>query len=207
MQVNEIFTSLSGEPDGWNNKGGLTTFIRLQGCNLRCIYCDTPQALQCSEGKGMTIAEIVTQCDTYHVVITGGEPLLQKDCGDLIEAVIRTGRLVTVETNGTLKLPFQAPELRYVVDYKLNCELRLEALYAELYSTDVIKFVLCNMVEYLGVVKLIRNPYWHAKRVFSPAQITQHHDVWPKALAQQMIEDHIEAVTLSTQLHKELNLR
>ena len=108
MRIAEIFTSIQGEGD---SSGYPTVFIRLSGCNLRCVYCDTPYA-QDGAGTDMSPAQVadeVIQAGVGHVCITGGEPLLQQD--DLLPLLqmLRDAQVeVSIETNGTIDFrPFQ----------------------------------------------------------------------------------------------------
>ncbi|MFM7206569.1 MAG: 7-carboxy-7-deazaguanine synthase QueE [Planctomycetaceae bacterium] len=102
MRISEIYASLQGEG---LLAGTPSTFVRTSGCNLRCIWCDTPFTSWRPEGREMTAAvvlAVVEQLAPRHVVVTGGEPLLSAEvatfCGDL-----RTrGLHVTVETAGTV---------------------------------------------------------------------------------------------------------
>jgi 7-carboxy-7-deazaguanine synthase len=98
LSVNETFVSIQGE-------GGLigapTLFIRLDGCPLRCTWCDTPYALAGDAGQSMSTEELVTlAAGHHHVVITGGEPLAQ-DIAALVEALCSNNH-ITVETSGTI---------------------------------------------------------------------------------------------------------
>jgi 7-carboxy-7-deazaguanine synthase len=97
LAVNELFISIQGE-------GGLigmpSAFIRLDGCPLRCAWCDTPYALEGTAGHTMSPAEIAAWVGACrHVVITGGEPLVQ-DLTGLVAAL--EGKHITVETSGTI---------------------------------------------------------------------------------------------------------
>ena len=106
MLVSETFTSLQGEGI---LAGVPSFFVRMAGCNLRCTWCDTPYASWRPEGRRTTVAEVVAQARASgcrHVVVTGGEPLLQREIGTLTAALCGAGHHVTVETAGTL-----APEL------------------------------------------------------------------------------------------------
>lgn len=100
LVVNEIFKSIQGEGI---LTGTPSTFVRLAGCNLHCSYCDTPYALAQGAGDSiLTIEEIVDQITTKHVVITGGEPLIQRNVKDLADLCDASGHIVTIETNGTI---------------------------------------------------------------------------------------------------------
>ena len=106
MFVAETFTSLQGEGV---LAGVPSFFIRTSGCNLRCVWCDTPYASWRPEGARVAVAELVTRArasGVRHVVITGGEPLLQREIGALTAALRAAGHHLTVETAGTLAPEF-----------------------------------------------------------------------------------------------------
>ena len=102
MRISEIFHSIQGE-------GILTgvpsVFVRTSGCNLRCVWCDTPYASWQPEGDERTVAEILDKVLSYrcrHVVLTGGEPMIARDLPDLSQRLIDHGLHVTIETAGTI---------------------------------------------------------------------------------------------------------
>ena len=101
-KINEIFYSLQGE--GYHS-GTPAVFVRLSGCNLRCAFCDT----QHQTGKMMSLQEIVDEVNKYPiaplVVLTGGEPSLFIDEAFVAELKQKTGKTITIETNGTRPLP------------------------------------------------------------------------------------------------------
>ena len=96
LKVVEIFDSIMGEGI---QIGIPMTFVRLAGCNLQCIWCDTPQGF--TEGNAMEEKAILELCKSAWVCLTGGEPLLQ-NVGLLIQQLQENGHLVAVETNGTV---------------------------------------------------------------------------------------------------------
>lgn len=105
MRVAEIYESIQGE-------GALTgtrsVFVRASGCNLRCVYCDTPYASWNPEGDDFSVDEIVdsvTQWDAVHVVLTGGEPMLFAELVPLCDRFRELNFHITIETAGTLYLP------------------------------------------------------------------------------------------------------
>ncbi|NIP84279.1 MAG: radical SAM protein [Planctomycetales bacterium] len=105
MRVAEIYKSVQGE--GFLS-GTVSVFVRTSGCNLRCWFCDTPYTSWAPEGHDLAVDAIVaqvTEWDTPHVVLTGGEPMLQAELLPLAERLKRAGRHITVETAGTLYLP------------------------------------------------------------------------------------------------------
>ncbi len=102
MRIAEIFASLQGEG---LLAGTPSTFIRTSGCNLRCVWCDTPYTSWRPEGRDLTADEVRTEIDAltpHHVVMTGGEPLLVEEAIDLCRLLRQAGRHVTVETAGTV---------------------------------------------------------------------------------------------------------
>ncbi|HVT80976.1 MAG TPA: 7-carboxy-7-deazaguanine synthase QueE, partial [Phycisphaerae bacterium] len=104
MRISEIFYSIQGEG---KLLGVPSVFVRVSGCNLRCTWCDTPYASWKPEGEEMdvaAIAEKVARFRARHVVVTGGEPMMFRETGELIGVLKAAGMHVTVETAGTLWL-------------------------------------------------------------------------------------------------------
>lgn len=118
FDVHSIFESISGEA-GFIPQGSWCTFIRLQGCNLQCPWCDTKES-QNGIGKKMSLSEIMNQVGQRQVIITGGEPLMQRNILALIRALLTAGKKVQVETNGTYAIPEDLiyDKVGWVVDYK-----------------------------------------------------------------------------------------
>ena len=104
LSVSEIFPSFQGEGI---NTGLPTTFIRLAGCNLNCLWCDTPYALDTEQGDEMDIPEImavVREIGIDRICLTGGEPLVQEEALTLVEMLIHEGFKVDLETNGSFDI-------------------------------------------------------------------------------------------------------
>jgi 7-carboxy-7-deazaguanine synthase len=121
LKVNSIFESISGEAGGFA-QGTWCTFIRLQGCNLNCKWCDTLYARDPANGlyTEMSIEDIIKKIKhpaSAKILVTGGEPLYQQETIDLINQLILHGCKVQVETNGTIRLP-QISGVHWVVDCK-----------------------------------------------------------------------------------------
>jgi 7-carboxy-7-deazaguanine synthase len=123
MRINSIFESISGE-GGFFPQGSWVTFIRFQGCNLCCDYCDTLYARDSEGGEEKPIEEILASVKTNKVLITGGEPLLRtEDFTQLVVALLENKKSIQVETNGSYPPPTGvigdlASRIQWVVDYK-----------------------------------------------------------------------------------------
>ena len=151
MRVAEKFISINGEG---TRAGELAVFVRFTGCNLRCSYCDTMWANEpgCpyEDMSPAQICDYVRSTGIKNVTLTGGEPLLQKDMGELIGLLIKECDVrVEIETNGAVDLrPFsELPEGRpvFTMDYKLpssGCEDRMiMENFSVLEAEDTVKFV------------------------------------------------------------------
>jgi 7-carboxy-7-deazaguanine synthase len=108
MRIAEFFKSIQGEGEF---AGTPSVFVRTTGCNLRCWFCDTPYTSWAPEGSQepweSVLAKILAE-DCPHVVLTGGEPMLQPDLVSLSHALRQAGRIVTIETAGTVDRPVHA---------------------------------------------------------------------------------------------------
>lgn len=146
MNVNEIFESIDGEG---LRTGELVTFVRLAGCNMRCRYCDTSYALETSNGEIMEIYKIVEsikKLGNKKITITGGEPLIHKNIGDLIDSL--NDCKINIETNGSVDIePYiSLDNVLITMDYKTkssgeNGKMRLSNL-PLLRENDVLKIVM-----------------------------------------------------------------
>jgi 7-carboxy-7-deazaguanine synthase len=99
LRIAEIFHSIQGEGH-W--LGVPSTFVRISGCNLRCVWCDTPYASWSPEGTNLSLDEIVNEVRHRHVVVTGGEPMLFDPVVELCRRLREQGRTITIETAGTV---------------------------------------------------------------------------------------------------------
>jgi 7-carboxy-7-deazaguanine synthase len=102
MRISEIFYSLQGEGV---LVGTPSVFVRSSGCNLRCVWCDTPYTSWAPEGEEWNVDEILSRvlaCHARHVVVTGGEPMMAPDIVPLTEALREAGLHITIETAGTV---------------------------------------------------------------------------------------------------------
>jgi 7-carboxy-7-deazaguanine synthase len=105
MKVSEIFHSIQGEG---KLIGVPSVFVRASGCNLRCVWCDTPYASWNPEGENLSIEQIVARVSvfkTQHVVLTGGEPMIMPEIGELCDALKARDYHITIETAATVFSP------------------------------------------------------------------------------------------------------
>lgn len=105
MKIAEVFYSVQGEG---LLLGTPSVFLRASGCNLRCVWCDTPYASWEPEGEERSVAALLADIAAYptrHVVITGGEPMIMPDIVELSEQLHRGGYHITIETAGTVFQP------------------------------------------------------------------------------------------------------
>ena len=105
MKISEIFYSIQGEG---SLVGVPSVFVRTSGCNLRCVWCDTPYTSWAPEGEDWRLARILETVDSFratHVVVTGGEPMIAPQIGDLTQQLRQRGFHITIETAGTLNAP------------------------------------------------------------------------------------------------------
>ena len=157
LRITEIFHSLQGES---LSVGCPTVFVRLTGCPLRCGYCDTSYAFK--GGEWMEPDEILAKVSTYktpYVTVTGGEPLAQKACIDLLQRLCDAGYKVSLETSGALDIAPVDARVSRVMDLKTpgsgEMQRNLYANIAQLRKHDQLKFVICSRADYEWAVAMI----------------------------------------------------
>jgi 7-carboxy-7-deazaguanine synthase len=203
LKITEIFHSLQGEAD---TAGIPTVFVRLTGCPLRCQYCDTAYAFHGGEWWELeAIVARVREFATPYVCVTGGEPLAQKPCLQLLSMLCDAGLIVSLETSGAMTLEGVDARVKRVVDVKTPAsgEERRNR-YTELATlrpNDLVKFVICSREDYeWSRAKLAELALPAGCTVlFSPS----HEQLPARELADWILEDRL-AVRLQIQLHKYL---
>lgn len=201
LKINEIYASIQGES---SHTGLPCVFIRLTGCNLRCSWCDTAYAFH--DGKSLTLEETLDKVESFKlplVEITGGEPLMQDEVYPLMEALLKKGYQVMLETGGSLPIDKVPEEVIKILDIKCpgsgeEKKNHLENL-KQLSSHDEVKFVLLDRADYEWSRDLMRkhNLASSAQVLFSPV----YDKLNLKDLSQWILDDRLP-VRLQTQLHK-----
>jgi 7-carboxy-7-deazaguanine synthase len=153
LRVTEIFASLQGEG---RDIGLPTVFVRLTGCNLRCVWCDTEYSF--AGGEWMAVPDVVKAVEAFpgvrRVCLTGGEPLLQKDHQALLQALIAKGYRIVVETSGSKPLEGAHLDAHVCVSMDIKCPGSGEAdamvwdNLAKLGPKDQLKFVIADERDY-----------------------------------------------------------
>ena len=166
LRITEIFNSLQGET---STVGLPTVFVRLIGCPLRCVYCDTAYAF--SGGEQMTLDTVLAEVNKYpsrYVTVTGGEPLAQPNVLTLLTELCERGYHVSLETSGAVTVEGVDDRVVKVVDLKTpasqECHRNLYDNIELLNPHDQVKFVICD-----------RQDYDWAKMQIDQYQLNDHH--------------------------------
>ncbi|GMG87257.1 7-carboxy-7-deazaguanine synthase QueE [Biformimicrobium ophioploci] len=202
LRITEIFYSLQGEA---REAGIPTTFVRLTGCPLRCVYCDSEYAFY--GGDKLSLARILEEVGKYparHVCVSGGEPLAQPNCLHLLTALCDAGYQVSLETSGAMPLGQVDARVSRVMDLKTPgsgevARNRMENI-PLLNARDQVKFVICSREDYEWA-RFTLDQHQLTERagevLFSPS----YEQVAPKDLAEWILADGLP-VRMQVQLHK-----
>jgi 7-carboxy-7-deazaguanine synthase len=203
LRLTEIFLSLQGES---RSVGWPTVFVRLTGCPLRCQYCDTAYAFHGGEWWELdAILAEVARHGVRHVCVTGGEPLAQKRCINLLRALCDAGYEVSLETSGAIDIAPVDARVSRVVDLKTpgskEMHRNLLSNIPLLTARDQVKFVVCDRADYEWARAMLAE---HAlasrcEVLFSPS----FGQVGARELAEWILADRLP-VRFQMQLHKEL---
>ncbi len=201
LVVNEVFFSIQGEG---TRSGAPCVFVRLTGCPLRCVWCDTAYAF--SGGEVMPVADAadrVLALGTDLVEVTGGEPLEQEGVYPLMKRLLERGKTVLLETGG--HVPLDRVDLRVIkiVDVKAPGSGMMAANLPEnldrLGPNDEVKFVLADRRDFDWALAFV------ADRGLDRRNLVTFSPVWEKLSAAELadwIRDSGRPIRLGLQLHK-----
>lgn len=199
LKITEIYASVQGES---THAGRLCAFVRLTGCNLRCTWCDSEYTF--SGGDWMSIEQIISKVDELEiplVQVTGGEPLAQKECPTLMQALLDEGYEVLLETSGSISVAEVPLSVSTIMDLKApssgESAKNLWSNIELLGEGDEVKIVIGSRQDYDWALEVMSKH--NANYLLSP--------VWgvldPKDLAEWMLQDKVLA-RMQVQLHKVL---
>jgi 7-carboxy-7-deazaguanine synthase len=207
LRVTEIFHSVQGE----STFAGLPcTFVRLTGCPLRCVWCDTEYAFHGGEKMSLdAIIDRVRDIGTPVVEITGGEPLIHRNAFVLTERLIDAGFTVLVETSGAIDIAPLDPRAHRIMDLKCpdsgESARNLWSNLDHLTARDEIKFVVASRTDYEWARDVIRERGLDARVARGELRALLVSPVWEsmdfRQLAEWVLEDRLP-VRYQIQLHK-----
>ncbi len=199
IRIHEIFLSLQGEA---SRVGLPTVFVRLTGCPLRCGYCDTAYAFH--GGESQALDQILTRVESFcvkRVTVTGGEPLAQKECLDLLTALCDQGYDVSLETSGAMDISAVDARVSIILDIKTpgsgEMDKNLWANLPLLKTKDEVKLVLCDRADYDWAKQVLAEHKVACPVLFSPV----YSQLPPRELAEWIVADRLP-VRFQLQLHK-----
>ena len=201
MRVTEIFFSIQGES---THAGKPCVFVRLTGCSLRCVYCDTKYSY--AGGREMSLAEVLAAVESHPaklVEVTGGEPLEQVEVYPLMNSLLDRGYTVMLETGGHVSVSRVPKPVIKIIDIKCPdsheghtvCWENIDLAQPD----DEFKFVISSRVDYDWSKKIYLEKFLNKPNpvLFSPS----HDDLPAVNLARWILDDGLP-VRLQLQIHK-----
>ena len=207
VRIHEIYDCIQGES---TLSGMPCTLVRLAGCPLNCSYCATPDAIPFDSGEWMTVKDVVAKVAKRNrplTLVSGGEPLAQKSCAGLLEALAAVAPILQLETSGAMDISSLHPTVRRIIDIKTpdsgeQARNRWQNI-AHLRAGDELKIVLCSRADYdWALSKLAELQSQIPKAVpvlFSPVESS----LAATDLAEWMLQDAAPA-RLQLQMHKHI---
>ncbi|MBN1901095.1 radical SAM protein [Candidatus Sumerlaeota bacterium] len=201
IEISEIYPAIEGET---TYSGEPCTIIRLAGCNLNCVWCDTPQAKE--TGRNLSIEEIIETCKKIGmnlILVTGGEPLMQKEVPELLSRLIESGFRILLETNGSFPLDSIPREAVVILDIKCPGSGMRERMNFDnldkIRKSDEVKFIICDRGDFDYAIDLVKKRHLLEKTrvLFSP----EFERMNPANLADWILETRLP-IRLNLQIHK-----
>ena len=203
LKINEIYHSIQGES---SFTGLPCIFIRLTYCNLRCSYCDSEYTFY--EGTDMSIDEILNKIKNYScklVEVTGGEPLVQKGCIDLLQKLVDLDYKVLLETSGSLTIKDVPKEVINIIDFKCpSSNMKKKNLWENvnyLKLDDEVKFVIGNREDYDWAKNKIKK--YNLTNICKILMSPSYDEIEPQMITKWILEDNLD-IRFQIQLHKEI---
>jgi 7-carboxy-7-deazaguanine synthase len=203
LKINEIYYSIQGE----SSFAGLPCiFIRLTYCNLRCSYCDSEYTFY--NGKDMDIKNIINKIKQYPcklVQVTGGEPLFQKNCINLLRTLVKEEYNILLETSGSLSIKNVPKEVINIIDFKCpSSKMQKKNLWDNINyikPNDQIKFVIGNREDYEWTKNKIDKYSLEKKCEILISPVYKH--IKSEEIVNWILEDNLK-VRFQIQIHKEI---
>ena len=218
IRINDIFSSINGEVSK-SAQGSLCTFIRFQGCNLNCSYCDTGYSQDIKGGTEMSVSQIMKRVKILkmrNITITGGEPLLQREGLEELVSRLQLWGIsnISIETNGSFLIPYLGNMVNWIADWK-SFSSNMQGDYdiknfRNLGGGDFIKFVVADKKDFNDAVNVIY--IFQKKKELEPPSFAFapiHGKLDPSVLVDWMLSKKIcrdNKCVLNLQLHKIINV-